>query len=151
MQVTNIAPMAGSTATGNQNIRVPAPVQQTDPNNIYNSDEEMIEKYAIKPVKPCRYLREKVSGKILKYSIDFAARGDLVEEYNPSLAELVALGEDLSEVHSWGYKYEDFVAAGVAPEQLARYGIAQAPAAPAAPTAPEAPNTPPTPVAPATA
>ena len=157
MQVTDTPAFdsVGTTPGAVPQIQVPQ-VQQAAQTAIHNSDEELIRLHKLVPVAPCRYLKEKASGNIVPYTIDFAKRSDLVEAYTPNLAELIELGEDLNEMNVWGYTYEHFIAVGVTPDELAQRGIQMATPAsqPAAPSAPGAPQgTPPatgTPAAPAT-
>jgi len=112
----------GASASGNSNIVIPAPERQAKILN-HSSDEAAKEKYEVPVVPLCRYLKNKVSGEVYPYSDDLAARGDVVEQYNPSLAELISFGEDLAELSTWGFTPENFVEAGVSLHTLTAYGI----------------------------
>ena len=152
------------TATARPGINIPSPAAQM---SDQTADERALlqEKHEVKPLEPTRYLRERISKAVHKYSPEFGARSDLMENYHPSLIELVRYKESPYDLMQWGYLPEQLLDAGVsllalsdalvAPQKLHELGAslellkswnhdvagleapAPAPAAPAAPAAPK--------------
>lgn len=119
MEMNTIDSMAAPAATqgARPQITIPAPASQI---HSGHSDEDMEKelRYKIQPLEPSRYLREKETGHIHKWSPEFGARSDLMEPYNPPLTELIQFGEYAADLLGWGFTPEQLWAAGATAQQL---------------------------------
>lgn len=119
MEMSTIENMAApeSTQGARPEIVIPAPAQQIQPQH---SDEDMAneQRYKIQPLEPSRYLKEKDTGHVHKWSPEFGARSDLMEPYNPSLPELLKFGEYVNDLLGWGYTAVQLWQSGATAAQL---------------------------------
>lgn len=107
------APMQGS----RPEIMIPAPATQQVQGNT-DEQLELERRYKIQPLEPSRYLREKQTGVVHKWSPDFGKRSDLMEPYTPTLRELIQFGEYVNDLIGWGYTAEQVWQNGATAEQL---------------------------------
>ena len=112
------APSAAATQTADKRIQLPNPHEQVTA-HPHGDPVELEAKFAIEPIEPSRYVREKQSGVIHRYSDQFGERSDLIEPYTPSLAELLKFKERPSDLLAWGYTAEQLYGNGVSFEDLA--------------------------------
>ena len=117
MSDTNGMGTAAATQGARPEIMIPAPAEQQVAGN---SDEqlELERRYKIVPLAPSRYLRERETGVVHKWSAEFGARSDLMEPYTPSLRELIQYGEYANDLLGWGYTAEQLWQNGATAEQL---------------------------------
>lgn len=98
-------------------IQIPTPPMQQV---ATNTDEQLAleARHKIEPLPPSRYLRVRGTTEIHKWSPEFGARSDLMEPYNPTVAELIKFGEYANDLLGWGYAPADLWQNGATAEQL---------------------------------
>ena len=117
MTDTNGMGTPATTQGARPQIHIPAPPTQQV---ATNTDEqlELERRHKIVPLEPSRYLREKSTGVVHKWSPEFGARSDLMEPYTPTLLQLLKFGEYANDLIGWGYTAEQLWQAGATAEQL---------------------------------
>lgn len=108
----------GQMATSDPRITLPQPNQQTTA-TPHGDPAELEAKFAIPELEPSRYLREKATGVIHAWSDAFGERSDLMENYTPSLAELLKFKESIVNLLAWQYTPEQLYNHGVSIRELA--------------------------------
>ena len=94
------------------------------PQVSHTDDQEAHDKYAIPVLGRSKYIREiNNHDAVHLWDERFAERGDLVENYEPSLSERIKLGEDLAELNSEGFTYTQLLGAGASSDNLKAYGV----------------------------
>ena len=87
-------------------------------------DQAEHDKYSIPVLDKSKYVREIDNHDAIHIWDDrFGERGDLVENYEPSLKERINLGEDLAELNSEGFTYKQLSDAGATDADLKAYGV----------------------------
>lgn len=118
METINGMGTSATTQGARSEIMIPAPATQQVAGNT-DEQLELERRYKIVPLEPSRYLREKETGVVHKWSVEFGARSDLVEPYTPTLRELIQYGEYANDLLGWGYTAEQLWQSGAKAEQLA--------------------------------
>lgn len=99
-------------------------VDNKDLPEVKFDDAEEHEKYAVPVLGKTKYIREINNHDAIHLWDDrFGERGDLVENYEPSLTERIDLGEDLAELNSEGFTYKQLLDAGAHADDLKAYGV----------------------------
>lgn len=81
------------------------------------------ERFGIPKVPFCEYVREKSTGAIHRWNKRFAKRGDLVEQYDPSLKERIQFKEDIMDLYNRGVTVQNFLDVGVSRDVLVAHGL----------------------------
>lgn len=98
-------------------ITIPAPAEQVVA-HPHGDPEELERKFRLEPLKPSMFLREKATGVVHRYSPEFGERSDLMENYHPTLPELLRFKTSVSDLITWGYTAEQLHDAGVSIQAL---------------------------------